>query len=101
MHPKLLRHALDVVLTWGPERMTPEVERLRQKQPSATEQELQDALQEAHRVISFAEQLAGGMKANQVNGERRLCDEFPWVKKSQVSHVITQAMYYHWRDTGL
>jgi len=100
MPPKLLCDALDVVLTWGPERMIPELERLREKQPDATEQELKEALEIGHQVLSYAEKLAGGIKANQVNGERKLLEKYPWVTKSQSSHVITQAMYYHWRETG-
>lgn len=101
MPPKLLRDALDVVLTWGPERMTPEVERLREKQPNTVDEELHEALQTAHQVMSHAERLAPEVKSNSVNGERSLREEYPWVTRSQASRAIQQGMYFHWKDSGL
>lgn len=101
MPPKLLRDALDVVLTWGPERMTPEVERLREKHPGTADEDLHEALQVAHQVMSHAERLAPDVKSNSVNGERQLAEEYPWITRSQASRAIQQGMYFHWKDSGL
>ncbi|MCC7433142.1 MAG: hypothetical protein IT363_00545 [Methanoregulaceae archaeon] len=101
MPPKLLRDALDVVLTWGPERMTPELDRLKEKQPKSSEEERQEALQTAYQVLSAAEALAPEIKGGATNATAQLREQFPWVSDDQLARAIQQGLYSHWRDTGL
>lgn len=101
MPPQLLRDALDVVLTWGPERMTPELERLKEKQPRASEAEQQEALRTAYQVLSAAEALAPEIKRGETNATAQLRERFSWASDEQISRAIQQGLYSHWRDTGL
>lgn len=103
MSDKVLRAALDVILQWGPERMTPEAERVRAltKRP-LSDDEVAEALMEAHRVLSYAEQLAPNLKRGLVSksGDRSLREKWRWLSQDQASRAINQGMYFHWRDTG-
>jgi predicted nucleotide-binding protein len=101
MPPQLLRDALDVVLTWGPERMTPELVRLKEKQPWASEEERQEALQSAYQVLSAAEAIAPEVKRGATNANAQLRESFPWASDEQIARAIQQGLYSHWRDTGL
>ena len=101
MSPKLLRDALDVVLTWGPERMTPELNRLKEKQPQTSDEERQAALQAAYQVLSVAEAIAPEVKSGETNATAQLQERFPWASDEQIARAIQQGLYAHWRDTGL
>jgi len=102
MNEKLLSDAMDEVLLWGPERMTPEIERLRAKNSGLSDQELQAALDDAHRVLGEAEALAGGIKAGDIHDAgRRISKNRPWLSDDQIARAIQQGLYFHWRDTGL
>lgn len=87
-------------MTWGPERAVPEVERLRERQPSLTPEEYEAALREAWRVMGKAEALAPAVKDGRVMGIQDLVAEFPWVTDDQAGRAIQQGLYYHWRETG-
>jgi hypothetical protein len=96
-----LRAALDVVLTWGPERSTPEPERLAELRPNLDVNLIQQSLSEAHSVLCSAEELAGGAKAGSGPGVSVLLDRFPWLTEDRAQSAMSQGMYFHWRETGL
>lgn len=103
MNDAVMRAAMDVILQWGPERMTPEAKRLRSLVKSPlSDSEMTEALSEAQRVLSHAEQLAPSLKQglSAKSGDRTLRDKWPWLTKEQASQAINQGMYFHWRDTG-
>ena len=94
---------MDVVLQWGPERMTPEPERLRALVKSPiSDDEVTEALREAQKVLSHAEQVAPKLKQGLFakSGDRTLRDKWPWLSQEQAAQAINQGMYFHWRDTG-
>lgn len=98
---KVKTAAMDVILTWGPERMRPEIDRLRASFPNLDEATAQDALREASRALSEAESGAASAKAgNQRQLEKSLRKDRPWLTADQASRAVNQGMYYHWRDTG-
>lgn len=102
MNDAVLRDAMDAVLLWGPERMTPEIDRLREKHPGHSDSYLQAALLEAHRVLSEAEELAAGIKTGEIrDAHRRISEGRPWLSDEQVGRAVQQGLYFHWRDTGL
>lgn len=102
MKDDVISDAMDAVLLWGPERMTPEIDRLREQHADVVDADLQAALHEAHRVLSEAEELAGGIKTGEIrDAHRRLSEGRPWLSDEQVGRAIQQGLYFHWRDTGL
>ena len=99
MNNRVLSDAMDVVLQWGPERMVPEDDRLRQKHPSLTDDEVRLALAEAWKVMTEAEALVPGIKRGTREGSN-LRLERPWLSEEQAGRAINQGLYSHWRDTG-
>lgn len=99
MDSGVLVDALNVVLTWGPERAVPELERLRERQPLLSTEEAETALKQAWQVMRQAEALAPGVKTGGP-GVQKLLAEFPWVTEDQAGRAIQQGLYYHWRETG-
>ncbi len=98
---RVIRTAMDVVLTWGPERMVSEEDRLLIQHPELSPEQVQEALAEAHRVMRESESLAPGIKRGLLNsGHKELRRRWPWLTKDQAERVINQGLYYHWRDTG-
>ena len=97
------RSALDVVLTWGPERATPEGERLLERHPGLDAATVTDALAEAHRVMGRAEELAPGIKGvgRSTTTRRAIEQEHPWLTDDLLDRAVQQGLYSHWRDTGL
>lgn len=96
------RSALEVVLTWGPERSTPEADRLLARHPGLDAATVTDALAEAHRVLTEAEGLAPGIKGTgpSTTTRRRIRRDHPWLTGDLLDRVVNQALYHHWRDTG-
>jgi hypothetical protein len=98
----LHRDAMDVVLTWGPERAEPEDERLQRRQPTATDAERDAALATAREVLRRAEGLAPTLKGmgpvdDTVAAVRR---DHPWLDDELWSRAANQGMYFDWRDNG-
>lgn len=98
----LRRDALDVVLTWGPERAEPEELRLARRRPAATAEDRTAALQDAHEVLRRAEGLAPALKGvadveDSVWAVRR---DHPWLDDELWSRAANQGMYFDWRDNG-
>lgn len=91
---------MDVVLTWGPERMVPEIDRLRKRQPALTDNELKQALSEAWKVLGEAEAHAPAVKSGGSGASQALMRNRPWLTAEQASQAISQGLYYHWRETG-
>lgn len=103
MNDVVMRAAMDVILQWGPERMKPEADRLRSLvKGQVSDDEVAEALREAQKVLSHAEQLAPNLKQGLFakSGDRTLREKWPWLTKEQASQAINQGMYFHWRDTG-
>ena len=100
---EVLRAATMVVLTWGPERSMPEPERLLQQFPDLSEDQVAIALNEGHRVLSEATDLAEGIKDGSIpkSGNQTLRDSRPWLTESLAGSAITQGLYFHWRETGM
>lgn len=93
---------MDVVLLWGPERIVPEIERLRALQPGLADADLRSALDEAHAVLAEAEALAPGIKSGEIHDAgKRLSERWPWLTDSQIASAIQQGLVFHWRDTGI
>ncbi len=94
---------MDVVLLWGPERAIPEPDRLRVLVPRASDEDITDALRHAHKVLSEAIKLAPATKSSQMSvrhAVKQLREERPWLTANQANQAISQAQYFHWRDTG-
>jgi hypothetical protein len=97
----ILMAAMDVVLTWGPERSIPEADRLRDHHPEITDSQVQAALAEAWRVMGQAESFAPDIKRGiSTNAHEILRRDRPWLTEDQASRAISQGLYSHWRDTG-
>lgn len=98
----LRRSALDVALTWGPERATPEPDRVSARHPGVAMEEIERALVEAHGVMAAAQELAPAVKGYGPASTSR--DEIrrshPWVTEEQLERAISQGLYADWRDTG-
>lgn len=93
---------MDVILQWGPERMTPEPERLRSRvRENLSDQEVEQALSEARKVLSHAESIAPNLKQGGGSGNQSLQQKWPWLTSEQASQAISQGMYFHWRETGM
>ncbi len=102
MTPDLYRDAMDVVLTWGPERAEPEEERLARRRPAASDEERTAALAAAHEVLRRTEGLAPMLKGlgpveDSVTAVRR---DHPWLDDELWSRAANQGMYFDWRDNG-
>lgn len=94
--------AMDVVLTWGPERMRPEIDRLRDSFPGIDDGSAKRALAEASRVLREAEDGAAVAKSSGVHQlENALRKDRPWLTSDQAGRAVSQGMYYHWRETGM
>ena len=96
---EVMREALDIVLTWGPERATPEIDRLLAKFPDLFIGDVRNVLARCHQVISDATDLAPAVKANTLSmaqAETKLCEERPWMTDDQASRAMNQGMYYDW-----
>lgn len=90
--------AMEVVLAWGPERAVPQRERLRSMHPVCDEV-LGEALDEAQRVLSQAEEMAGDMRKNAIsNPTDRLMEGRPWLTVDQADRAIQQGLYLYWRE---
>ncbi len=99
---KIRSAAVDVVLTWGPERIRPEIDRLRDSFPDVDEATAKEVLADAWKVLSEAEAGAGAAKSGNTRGlEKALRKDRPWLTSDQVSRAVNQGMYYHWRETGM
>lgn len=98
---KIRSAAMDVVLTWGPERSRPEMDRLRDKFPDVDDATASEALKDAARVLSEAESGAASAKSGNQRGlENALRKNRAWLTAEQASQAVNQGMYYHWRETG-
>jgi hypothetical protein len=101
MNDAVLNEAMDVVLQWGPERMVPETDRLRQKYPDLSEDEAGKALAQAWKVLGVAESLASDIKSGvETDATSKLQEGRPWLTDEQASRAINQGLYSHWRETG-
>ena len=97
----VFRDAMDVVLQWGPERMVPEADRLRQKHPDLSEDEASHALAQAWKVMGEAEGLAPDIKRGvESRATFKLQQGRPWLTDEQAGRAINQGLYSHWRETG-
>lgn len=100
---KIRSAAVDVVLTWGPERVRPEIDQLRDSLPDVDDAEGGEALKAAWKVLSEAEAQAGNVKSGRMS-ESQLCamlrKDRSWLTSDQAGRTVSQAMYYHWRETG-
>ena len=96
------RAALEVVLAWGPERATPEEDRLLATHPDLATADVTEALSEAHAVLREAEGLAPEIKGTGSASTTRsqIVAEHPWLGDEQLERAIQQGLYFHWRDTG-
>ena len=101
LNNEVLLAATKIVLQWGPERQTPEAERLRNAYPNLTDAEIQQALRAGHEVIQHAEELAPKIKERKLHsGSEVLRKKRPWLDDETADSAITQGLYYHWRETG-
>lgn len=99
---KIKSAAMEVVLTWGPERARPEIDRLRDSFPDVDDATAKEALSLAAKALSEAEAGAGSAKAGNQRGlEKTLRRDRPWLTADQASRAVNQGMYYHWRETGM
>jgi hypothetical protein len=106
--PLVLR-AVEIVVTFGPERRRPEDLRLREAVPGAAPDDVAEAIRQAHdierRAYELTEPCWGGgamlpdPEFKRLTGEAtaRLADEFPFLPKRAVPHLVSQAHYFHSR----
>lgn len=99
---EVLRAALEVVLAWGPERATPEEDRLLAIHPDLDPADVTEALIEGHAVMREAEGLAPAIKGTGSASTTRsqIVAAHPWLGDEQLERAIQQGLYFHWRDTG-
>jgi hypothetical protein len=99
---RLHRSAMDVVLTWGPERLRPEIERLRERHPDADPMVAAAALEEGHRALADAEALAPAIKGAgpATTSKEEIRHRHPWLTDELLDRAVQQGLYFHWRDTG-
>jgi hypothetical protein len=99
---EVLRAALDVVLTWGPERATPEEDRLSAAHAGLGSEQVAAALSEAHAVLRAAESLAPAIKGTGAAPTTRsgIVAAHPWLTDDLLERSVQQGLYFHWRDTG-
>jgi hypothetical protein len=103
MNPDLLNGALALSLQWGPERMRPYTERLREQYPTLSEEEARDL----ERQCGEAESLAWSeieraylKKITLEEAQERIAKAYPWIDASNHSMLQTQGQYYAWKDNG-
>ncbi|MBC8066096.1 MAG: hypothetical protein H7Y17_14785 [Chlorobia bacterium] len=103
MNDEVLMAAMDVVLTWGPERTRPEFDRLRDTFPDIDKSAAARALGAAAKVIDDAENLAREVKTGRMSmqqAESKLLENRAWLSPEQASRAQNQGMYYDWREYG-
>lgn len=100
----VLQTTMDVVLRWGPDRIIPEPERIRQVHPNLSDGEVQEARNLAYAVLTEASQeLAALLKEKQISrGDAvlQLQSNRPWLTEDQALQAINQGEYYFWRENG-
>lgn len=104
MSDAVLTSAMEIALTWGPDRLIAEDVRLRKIHPNVSDEEAQTARSIAYRVIYEAsESIAEGTKSGKLTypeARRRLMTNRPWLTEELATKAISQGEYYHWRETG-
>ncbi|MBN9503196.1 hypothetical protein ABT09_03755 [bacterium SCN 57-13] len=92
---------MEVVLEWGAQALAPVHERLAHRLPEMTAQEREALVSQCRMVTERAYDYAGKIKAGLMNNAiDALREEWPMLSQENAGHAFTQAMYYHWKDTG-
>jgi len=89
--------AMAATMEWG--EGTPD-HRLAVQCPEMSPAEREAALAECRKVTDRAYELAPGVKSGRNEGSPLLMRAFPMLNEEQAQRAISQALYYHWRDTG-
>jgi hypothetical protein len=94
---------MEVVLTWGPDRLTPELDRLLAAHPHIDSCVAESALAECHRVMASAQDLAPALKGlgPSTTSRAEIRSRHTWLTEELLDRAIQQGLYFHWRDTGL
>lgn len=97
MTPGQFNAAMWAAMEWG--EGTPD-QRLAQRCPEMSPAEREAAFAQCRQVTDKAYSLAPGVKSGGNDGSPVLMQAFPMLEKEMAQRAITQALYYHWRDTG-
>ncbi|MBN9503197.1 MAG: hypothetical protein BGO01_19660 [Armatimonadetes bacterium 55-13] len=93
--------AMETVLEWGPERMKTDDERLAVRCPGMSPKERAEAIRVCGQVTSRAYEYAAKAKSGGTHLViKALRKEWPGLSSENASRAVSQAMYYHWRETG-
>lgn len=101
MTPKQFAAGMESILEWGPQRQKSDDERLAERCPEMSPREREATLKECAQVTSRAYGYAEKIKRGQMDDARSaLRNEWPMLTEEHAAQAFTQAMYYHWKDTG-
>ena len=77
-----------LALEWGPERMRPFAERVRERWPQATDDEIAEAVAVHDRLLSLACS----------DRDADLATEFPQLSPATIQRATWEGQYSRWRD---
>lgn len=103
MNPELLNDALALSLQWGPERMRPYAERLREKYPALSEEAARDLQRQCGEAESLAWREIERAYLNEITmaeAQQRIASAYPWINVENHASLVTQGQYYAWKDNG-
>jgi len=106
---QLQNRALEIVMEFGPRRQIAPTQRIQDEWPLASQSEIDAAISVAQQVERRAYELTkpcwptgtvtdAQFKAITANALEILCTEHPSIEQSALSHALSQAHYWHFRD---
>lgn len=105
----MLNAGLALAMEWGEHFLKPIQQRLSQRYPQLSAEQLEQyntlcrqAMFFGHGLLPQVWQEAGGVESvARALWQSRMLERYPWVNEENLGHLISQAFYYAWKDGEL
>jgi hypothetical protein len=102
----LLNQGLEFAMQWGSNWMKPIQERLSQRFPRLSPEQVDELNATCQAAMKFGHDLVyalaekSGKNTRQEDFVQQMSEVYPWVNEKNASHLFSQGMYYAWKDMG-